>query len=135
MMRRPGGDDLSQATLHPLMRMLIGVVVPFAMAVGGIALAAWATDEEYEVLVIVGLCIAGCGFLWLFLLSAMFSSWSLGGDGVSLSLYVIIGLIALGGGAAVIFGAGLLMLGLLAAPVLVVLAIWGWISSGFSLFD
>ena len=134
-MQRPGDDDLSRAALHPLMRMLVGVVLPFAMATGGVALAAWATDEGYETLVIVGLCMAGFGFLWLFLLSAMFNSWSLGGDGVSLSLYIIVGLIALGGGAAVIFGAGLIMLGLLAVPVLAVLAIWGWISSGFSLFD
>lgn len=134
-MQRPGEDDLGRVALRSLTRFLIGFVVPFLLAAGGVALAAWAMDTEQEVLGIAGLCIAGFGFLWLFLLNAMFSGWGAGGEEVSLGVYIFVGLIALGGGAAVMAGIGLLMLAFVAIPVLIVAAIWGAISSGFSPFD
>lgn len=134
-MRKPGGDNVGRATMHPLTRFLVGLALPFLMAVGGVALAAWAMDADQEVLAIVGLCLAGFGFLWLFLLNALFSGWGAGGEEVSLGVYIIVGLIALGGGAAVMAGVGLMMLAFAAIPVLIIAVIWGAISSGFSLLD
>ena len=55
-----------------------------------------------------------------------------GGDDPSPAPLIVLGLIVVAGGAVTFMGFGLIMLGLVALPVLL---IWGLIAGGLSLFD
>lgn len=124
-------DSLSQP-LFGLFLSFFGVAITFLLVIGGIALAVWAFDNGYDELGIAGFVVAGCAFVWLLVLQMVYGASLFGGDDPSFAPLIVLGLIVLGGGAVAFMGFGLVVLGLLALPVLL---IWGLIAGGSSFFE
>lgn len=128
MERRDRNDGL----LIGFLRSLFGVAITFLLVIGGIALAVWAFDNGYDEVGLSSFAVAGCAFIWLLVLQMVYGASLFGGDDASSAPLIVLGLIVVGGGAVAFMGFGLIMLGLVALPVLL---IWGVIAGGFSLFD
>jgi hypothetical protein len=131
MARRDQDNGLSQF-LFSLFRSFLGIAITFLLVIGGMALAVWAFDNGYDELGIAGFVVSGCGFIWLLVLQLVYDASLFGGDDPSSAPLIVLGLIVIGGGAVVFMGFGLIMLGLLALPILL---IWGLIAGGGSFFD
>ncbi len=131
MARRDQDNGLSQF-LFSLFRSFLGIAITFLLVIGGMALAVWAFDNGYDELGFAGFVVSGCGFIWLLVLQLVYDASLFGGDDPSSAPLIVLGLIVIGGGAVVFMGFGLIMLGLLALPILL---IWGLIAGGGSFFD
>lgn len=118
--------------LNGFLQSLLGVAIAFLLVVGGMALAVWAIDNDQETLGLVSLVVAGCAFAWLWVLHLAYGASLFGGDEPSVAPLIILSLLVFGGMAVAFMGFGLLMLGFVAAPIILV---WGLISAGGSLFD
>lgn len=128
MARRDRDDGL----LIGLFRSLLGVAITVLLVIGGIALAVWAFDNGHDELGFVGFIVAACAFVWLLILQMVYGASLFSGDDPSFAPLIVLGLIVVGGGAVAFLGFGLIMLGLLALPILL---IWGLIAGGGSFFD
>lgn len=124
--------DQDDGPLIGLLRSLLGVAITFLLVIGGMALAVWALDNGHEELGVASFVVAGCAFIWLLVLQFVYSASLFGGDDPSSAPLIVLGLIVVGGGAVAFMGFGLLVLGLVALPVLL---IWGLIAGGASFFD
>ncbi len=124
-------DGLSQFFFR-LFRSFLGVAITFLLVIGGMALAVWAFDNGYDELGVAGFAVAGCAFVWLLVLQMVYSVSLFGGDDPSFAPLIVLGLIVVGGGAVAFMGFGLIILGLIALPVLL---IWGLIAGGGSFFE
>ncbi len=128
MARRDKNDGL----LIGLLRSFLGVAITFLLVIGGMALAVWAFDNGHEELGVASFAVAGCAFVWLLVLQFVYGASLFGGDDPSFAPLIILGLVFVGGGAVAFMGFGLLVLGLVALPILL---IWGMIAGGLSLFE
>lgn len=128
MARRDRDDGL----LIGLFRSFLGIAITFLLVIGGMALAVWAFDNGHEELGVASFVVAGCAFVWLLFLQFVYGASLFGGDDPSSAPLLVLGLIVVGGGVVAFMGFGLLMLGLVALPVLL---IWGMIAGGLSFFD
>ncbi len=131
MARRDQGDGGSNL-LFDLLRSILGVAITFLLVIGGMALAVWALDNGHEELGVASFAVAGCAFIWLLVLQMVYGASLFGGDDPSSAPLIVLGLIIVGGGAVAFMGFGLIMLGMVALPVLL---IWGMIAGGLSFFD
>lgn len=95
-------------------------------------LGVWAFDNGYDEVGLASFAVAGCAFIWLLVLQMVYGASLFGGDDPSPAPLIVLGLIVVGGGAVSFMGFGLIMLGLVALPILL---IWGLIPGGLSLFD
>lgn len=126
MARRKQDNGLSQF-LFSLFRSFLGIAITFLLVIGGMALAVWAFDNGYDEVGLASFAVAGCAFIWLLVLQMVYGASLFGGDDPSPAPLIVVG-----GGAVTFMGFGLIMLGLVALPVLL---IWGLIAGGLSLFD
>lgn len=124
--------DQDNSPLIGLLRSFLGIAITFLLVIGGMALAVWAFDNGHDEIGVSGFVIAGCAFVWLLILQMVYGASLFGGDDPSSAPLLVLGLIVVGGGVVAFMGFGLLMLGLVALPVLL---IWGMIAGGLSFFD
>lgn len=131
MTGRNRDDGLSNSLLG-MFRSFLGIAITFLLVIGGMALAVWAFDNGHEELGLASFFVAGCAFVWLLVLQFVYGASLFGGEDPSSAPLIVLGLIVVGGGVVAFMGFGLIMLGLIAVPVLL---IWGLITGGLSLFD
>ena len=131
MAPREKDDGLSQS-LFGLFRSFLGIAITFLLVIGGMALAVWAFDNGYDEVGFAGFIVAGCAFVWLLVMQMVYGASLFGGDDPSSAPLIVLGLIVVGGGAVAFMGFGLIVLGFLALPILL---IWGLIAGGGSFFE
>ena len=131
MTGRNRDDGLSNSLLG-MFRSFLGIAITFLLVICGMALAVWAFDNGLEELGLASFFVAGCAFAWLLVLQFVYGASLFGGEDPSSAPLIVLGLIVVGGGVVAFMGFGLIMLGLIALPVLL---IWGLITGGLSLFD
>lgn len=124
--------DQDEGLLIGLLRSLLGIAITFLLVIGGMALAVWAFDNGHDEVGFACFIVAGCAFIWLLVLQLVYGASLFGGDDPSSAPLIVLGLIVVGGGAVAFMGFGLIMLGLVALPVLL---IWALIAGGGSFFE
>ena len=131
-MARRGEDTGLGQFLFSLFRSVLGVAITFLLVIGGMALAVWAFDNGHDELGFASFIVAGCAFIWLLVLQMVYGASLFGGDDPTSAPLIILGLIVVGGGAVAFMGFGLIVLGMLTVPILL---IWGLIAGAGSFFE